>query len=64
MKNMITPLYVCRYEVGQVFESKECEECECLLRGQMSCVPKECPTCEDVSMHLNFIIDFLAKNWD
>ncbi|XP_063867870.1 uncharacterized protein LOC135104399 [Scylla paramamosain] len=36
-----------RYEVGQVFESKECKECQCVLGGETFCVPKECPPCDN-----------------
>lgn len=36
-----------RYEFGSVFETRECEECECLLDGEVRCAEKECPPCED-----------------
>nr|XP_045582100.1 uncharacterized protein LOC123745535 [Procambarus clarkii] len=36
-----------RYNIGTLFVTKDCEECECITGGDTVCMKKECPPCED-----------------
>ncbi|KAK7066926.1 hypothetical protein SK128_023902 [Halocaridina rubra] len=42
-----------RYEIGAIFESSNCEECECVVgsEGHASCQEKKCPPCKGENEH-------------
>lgn len=43
-----TRLYDHRYDIGMVFQTADCMECECLVGGQSECKEKTCSPCSDV----------------
>ncbi|XP_055377167.1 uncharacterized protein LOC129609258 [Condylostylus longicornis] len=41
------------YPVGAKFETRDCEECVCVLGGVKQCTPKKCPPCAKGLRHVN-----------
>eukprot|EP00095_Tigriopus_kingsejongensis_P005171 maker-scaffold237_size242172-snap-gene-1.26 protein:Tk05171 transcript:maker-scaffold237_size242172-snap-gene-1.26-mRNA-1 annotation:"Hemocytin" len=41
-----------RYEVGSIFESEDCEECQCHRGGATQCHPKTCSSCSNPYQHV------------
>lgn len=53
-----------RYEYGRVFETSDCQECECVVGGDTECIKKECPPCQDVSVNTSLLALLSSFNFE